>query len=315
MTTIHFADRWFEAVRRKGSPVCVGLDPVWNKLPAELRSRDPRAADERLTYRAEQLAKFCAEVIDVVRPHVPAVKINIAFFEPYQEAGWRAYRMTIAAAHRAGLIVIGDIKRGDIGHTAESYAAAHLDESLYPQDEIADAVTINPYFGTDGVQPFIRLAAAGGRGVFILAQTSNPSAREIQGVQLQDGRQLVDMVADKIAAWSREAGETGSSGFGPIGAVVSPADMTVTRRLRMAMPHSLFLVPGFGAQGRTTGEVAACFHPDGRGAIVASSRGVVFAFDDPRYRPVRESDWRDSVERAARDFARDVREAVRGPHS
>ncbi len=304
----HFADRLLAAIGRTAAPVCVGLDPVWEKLPEEIRAGLAGGAGEHAENRAAALMTFCLEVIQRVAPLVPAVKVNIAFFEPYHAPGLLAYREVVKAAHQAGLVVIGDVKRADIGNTSQQYAIAHLSARGEGHGFVQpDAITINPYFGTDGVLPFMETARDEGRGVFILAQTSNPSAGEVQGLELADGRTVREAVAELIGRWAEAEGLIGTSGYSSVGAVVSPADVNAARRLRVLMPRSIFLVPGFGAQGRTAEEVSACFNPDGRGAIVASSRGVIFAFAEQAYRSSHGDDWRACIVAACRTFIDDVR--------
>lgn len=304
----HFADRLLAAIERTVAPVCVGLDPVWEKLPEEIRAGVEGSTRGNPENRAAGLMAFCLDVIQCVAPLVPAVKINIAFFEPYHAPGLLAYREVVKAAHEAGLIVIGDVKRADIGNTSQQYAVAHLSARGEGHGFVQpDAITINPYFGTDGVLPFMETARDEGRGVYILAQTSNPSAGEVQGLELADGRTVREAVAELIGGWAGAEGMIGASGYSSVGAVVSPTDVNAARRLRVLMPMSLFLVPGFGAQGRTAEEVSACFNSDGRGAIVASSRGVIFAYQEPAHRSSHGDDWRACIAAACRAFIDDVR--------
>ena len=303
---MNFADRLQAAIRAKGSPACVGFDPLIGQLPAELRA----AADGDPAATAKALTAFGRGVIQAVAPLVPAIKINIAFFEPYYEHGIRAYHDLVGAAHQAGLVVIGDVKRADIGHTSTQYAIAQLDGSgagVDPQT-IPDAITVNPYFGIDGVQPFIDVARKHGRGLFVLVQTSNPSAAEVQGLVLPDGLTVCQHVARLVEKWACGDGFIGDYGYSSIGAVVSPRDLESTVRIRELMPHCVFLVPGFGAQGRTADEVAKCFKPDGTGAIVAASRSVIFACNEPAYRDI--PDWREAVRTACADFVSAIRSVV-----
>lgn len=295
----HFADRLLSAIERKGAPACVGFDPQWEKLPpALLNGAGPggQTADA-----VEAIETFGRGVIEVIAAHVPAVKINIAFFEPYQEAGIGAYRRLVAHARAAGLIVIGDIKRADIGHSAARYAEAHLGA-----EDSVDAVTVNAYFGIDGVRPFIATSGSHGRGVFVLVQTSNPSAALVQGIAMQGGACFVEHIAEMVQAWAVEEAPVGDSGYSCVGAVVSPRDVESTRRIRTLMPNCLFLVPGFGAQGRTADEVATCFRPDGTGALVTASRSVIYADSNDPGR-----DWKACVDDASRDLVTQIRRVLR----
>ena len=313
----HFADRLMARARSLSAPVCVGLDPLLERLPAEIRKRrgipdvgDPNAAPVDHEAAAAALTDFGRGFIESVAALVPAVKINIAFFEPYRDAGVRAYYELVSQAHRAGLLVIGDVKRADIGHSTQQYALAHLGGEGAQDSSIPDAVTVNPYFGIDGVRPFLDQARNTNRGVFVLVQTSNESAADVQGLFLADGTTLGDRMAALVESWAAPTELLGASGYSCIGAVVSPRDLAATRRVRELMPHCLFLVPGFGAQGRTADEVATCFRADGSGAIVNASRSVMFAYDDARYRTTVGADWRKCIESACRDFVTAVRDVL-----
>ena len=321
----HFADRLTAAIKAKNAPVCVGLDPLVDRLPAEARalatmsppsmSEDsvdfPKWAvieKEQLARRAQHvgvcmaLTSYGMGVINAVADLVPAVKINIAFFEPFGPPGIETYHQLTAHARRKNLLVIGDVKRADIGHTSAQYAKATLDgEGI----EVADAATVNPYFGWDGVGPFIESAHKNNRGVFVLVQTSNESASQVQGLVLQNGRTVCQEVAMLVQDWAASNGRVGKSGYSCVGAVVSPRDLESTIKIRSLMPNCIFLVPGFGAQGRTAEEVAKCFKPDGTGAIVAASRSVIFAYDEPKYKD-RKDDWQACIRDACKEFVQSV---------
>jgi orotidine-5'-phosphate decarboxylase len=292
----HFADRLTAAIKARNAPVCVGLDPLLERLPKAIQAPSPAA-------RIEQYGR---EVIDAVADLVPAVKINIAFFEPFGPAGLETYLRLTAHAHRKGLLVIGDVKRADIGPTSAQYAKATLEGD---GPEVADAATINPYFGWDGVAPFIDSARRNGRGVFILVQTSNESAAQVQGLLLPGGRTVCQEVAALAQGWAAAPGCVGTSGYSCVGAVVSPRDLDSTVSIRSLMPNCIFLVPGFGAQGRTAEEVARCFKSDGTGAIVAASRSVIFAYDEPKYQD-RRNDWPGCVREACREFVAAVNSVI-----
>jgi len=301
-----FGDRLTSAIREKSAPVCVGLDPLLDRFPKELRPARPVAVSPADATKA--LVTYGRGVIEAVAPHVPAIKINIAFFESFGSDGIAAYQALIAASHQAGLIVIGDVKRADIGHTSAQYAKATLGGAV-DDAAVADAVTVNPYFGWDGVGPFVEVAKATGRGVFVLVQTSNESAAQVQGLTLADGSTVCHAVARLVQSWASAEGLVGHSGYSSIGAVVSPRDLESTIRVRALMPNCIFLVPGFGAQGRTADEVAKCFKPDGTGAIVAASRSVIFAYDEPKFRE-HSADWRRCIADACKEFVATVRAAV-----
>ena len=318
----HFSDRLIEAVERCGAPICVGIDPVVERLPPSVLAEygieaatgaSPAMVDSRRI--AQAFVAYGRGLINSVSSLAPVVKINVAFFERYHVEGLRAYLELIRLAHQAGLLVIGDVKRADIGHTSEAYAAAQLGGSREIEGHevpLADAITINPYFGTDGVKPFVDCAAQHGRGVFVLVQTSNDSAAELQNMTLANGALVSEHVAKLVDGWSNPPTLIGRHGFSCVGAVVSPRDREATERLRKSMPHCLFLVPGFGAQGRTADEVALCFREDGRGAIVNASRSVGFAYSEPKYSDRSGGDWRRCIQDACRDFHAAVRAVIPG---
>ncbi|RME36401.1 MAG: orotidine-5'-phosphate decarboxylase [Planctomycetota bacterium] len=315
----HFADRLVEAIRDKSAPVCVGLDPLLERLPLPVRSEAGLPRGERTsgeTSEADEgavrdaLRTFGRGVIEAVAAHVPAVKINIAFFERYHTAGVAVYFELVRFAQEKGLLVIGDVKRADIGHSARQYALGQLAAYRTGAASTPDAITINPYFGSDGVEPFLEVAQHDGRGVFVLVQTSNPSAGQVQGVRVEGGEPLVLHVARLVREWACRPGMVGHCGFSAVGAVVAPQDRETTAAIRREMPECIFLVPGFGAQGRGGEDVRVCFTSEGTGAIVSASRSVIYAFDDDRYRKACGDDWRACIEQACRDFVTSVREAL-----
>ena len=279
----HAADILLAKCRSKGAPVCVGLDPVVNKLPDALGGLEPVAA----------LEKFCLEVIDSVAEHVPAIKPQAACFERYGSTGYAVYERVITAGREAGLFVIGDAKRGDIGTSSAHYAAG----LLAGEDEGAvgsDALTIHSYLGDDGIEPFLAAAKMTGRGLFALVRTSNPGGDRLQNARLEDGRTVAELVADGIADLG--CGCLGESGYSLLGAVVGATKPDDLASLRRRMPQQLFLVPGFGAQGGTAEDVRACFKPDGTGAIITASRSVIYA-----YNPA-DADWTTPITQAARQL-------------
>jgi orotidine-5'-phosphate decarboxylase len=296
----HFTDRLLEAVRSKGGPVCVGIDPVYERLPESLRSPGD---DDVLEVRVDAIFAFVQKIIEVVAEHVPAVKFQAACFERYGPDGLGVYHALTAEAREAGLIVIGDVKRGDIGVTAEHYAAATLLDAAAGDDDAAapDAVTINSYFGVDGVKPFTDVAAEHDKGVFALVRTSNPGGDAIQNLPLTDGRTVAQAVAQLMAQIGSDPRYIGASGYSLLGAVVGatkPGDAAALRRL---MPQQMFLVPGFGAQGAGADDVRACFKADGTGALITASRSITYAFES---RP--EVDWAQSIEDATIEMKRQI---------
>jgi orotidine-5'-phosphate decarboxylase len=303
-TMQHFADRVTEAVRQKGTPLCVGLDPRWELLPEGVRRLGQQHLGDSLEAVAAAYEAFCTRVLDLVAPLVAVVKPQCAFFEACGPAGLTALRNVLRRARERGLITILDGKRNDIASTAAAYADAALsgvalDGRRRPVWE-ADALTVTPYLGRDGVEPFLQSARRPGvgGGVFILVRTSNPGAGQFQDLiatrpgQTGPGRPLFLHVAEAVREWARE--NVGDCGFGDVGAVVGatyPAELALLRR---ELPEVLFLVPGFGAQGGRTEDVTAAFR-EGLGALVNSSRGILFPYDpaDPA--------WERRIEQATRD--------------
>lgn len=284
---VHAADRLLERIELAGAPVCVGLDPVAERLPASLR---PGAGDEAA---AAAIEAFSKAIVDAVSGIVPAVKVQAACFERHGAAGAAALARVLAHAGRAeGLEVILDFKRGDIGISAEHYAAAA--RAGFP----AGWTTVSAYLGADSLLPFV----GGGRGAFALVRTSNPSGDAVQSLRLADGRTVAEAVADLVAATG--AGTVGSSGFSALGAVVGATKRADAAALRARMPAQVILVPGFGAQGGGVDDVLPCFRADGRGALVTASRSVIYAFDPS------DRDWPSAVRRAAEDLRSQVGTAL-----
>lgn len=295
----HFSDRLLNAIGRKGSPACVGIDPVHERLPAELRRRvdGPRSA-------LAAISEYCSIVLDAVADAVPSVKFQSACFERYRDEGVETLYSLIADAADLGLMVILDAKRGDIGLSAEHYAAGVFEpwidrDELAPRLAVPDAVTINGYLGADGIEPF----CAGGRGAFVLVRTSNPGGDAIQQARLEGGQTVAEHVARVIDGLSRE--HMGDLGYSDLGAVVGATKRSEIASLRALMPRCIFLVPGYGAQGGSAEDVRACFNPDGRGAIITASRSVIFAYERDTEGP-----WADAIAEAAQRFAQEVGEVA-----
>ncbi len=290
----HFADRLASRVRSRGSAVLVGLDPRLDDLPRPLRpeSSEPAA-------RASAYASFCREVIDVVASLVAAVKPQSAFFEALGPAGASALAEVIGYARQKNLLVILDGKRNDIGSTAIAYAEAYLGAlPLSPWG--ADALTVNPYLGEDSLEPFAKVARQRGAGVFVLVKTSNPGSGMFQDRE-SEGKPLYEYVAECVE--SLAADSAGQCGYGAVGAVVGATHPRQLGELRAVMPHAWFLVPGYGAQGATARDVAGAFDDRGLGAIVNSSRGIIFAHRRPEYREkYGEARWQEAVAAATRDM-------------
>lgn len=294
MSETHFADRLFKAFNAKGGPVCVGLDPVFEKLPDALRQG---RNSKRATEVASAFVEFCEGVMDAVLPVCGCVKIQSACFERYLWPGVEAYRQVLAAAHDRGLIVIGDAKRGDIGTSSAHYAFGCLADADFEDLGSCpgpDALTVNGYLGMEGIAPIINLARDQNKGVFVLVRTSNPGGDDVQQPVLASG----DTVAQNVAGLVHHAGHTmemvGSSGYSLVGAVVGATKHEEIDDLRSRMPRAIFLVPGYGAQGGGAEDVKPCFNRDGRGAIITASRSVIYA-----YQNAPAGDWQSAVGDAA----------------
>ncbi len=288
-TTRHPGDALSAMISARRTPVCVGLDPVLDRLPVDVRG------NREITTEADAaacLATFCHVVINAVQEHVPAVKFQSACFERYHAAGIAALHEGMARARERGLIVILDNKRGDIGISAEHYAASC--------QGLADWVTANSYLGVDGLKPMLDA----GLGVFALVRTSNPSAAVIQNQQLADGRTVAEMIAEQIHELAMSY--TSTSGTSALGAVVGATDHNSAAQLRERLTGQMLLVPGYGAQGGGIGEVLPCFETDGRNAIVTASRSIIYAYEQSDHA----GDWKSAIQDAVRLFADDVGRAT-----
>ncbi|GIW97523.1 MAG: orotidine 5'-phosphate decarboxylase [Pirellulaceae bacterium] len=288
-----FGDRLAAAVVEKQSVVCVGLDPRWEQLPEAWRDGVP-AGD--LVGQATRTARFCCEVVDAVASSAAVIKPQAAFFEMLGPPGMEALKTVIDHCHRRGLLVILDAKRGDIGSTAEGYARAYLGTHTPWQ---TDALTINPFLGDDTLRPFVDRAHASGSGLFVLVKTSNPGSGFLQDLVV-DGKPVFERVAQCVH-------DLGSEQIGPrfgwtsIGAVVGATYPEQLAQLRQTMPRTWLLIPGYGAQGGSADDVAGAFDRRGLGAVVNSSRGIIFAY---RQSASSHRDWQDAVAQAAETMRR-----------
>ncbi|KAB7788356.1 orotidine-5'-phosphate decarboxylase [Bifidobacterium cebidarum] len=318
-------DRLIEAINNVQNPSVVGLDPTEALVPPQVVAsfadevRDSVDSPEELP--AAQLAvayfEFNRTIIDAVADIVPAVKPQIAMYEALGPAGVDVYTMTCEYAAQQGLYVLGDVKRGDIGSTAAAYAHHLNGVSAASEDGTAfdpwheDAVTVNPYLGTDGITPFVQAATEADKDIFVLVRTSNPSSSELQMLDLADGKKVYEHVADLVEGWGAET--IGEHGYSRVGAVVGATHPEEGRALRARMPHTFFLVPGYGAQGGTAQDVAGMFDADGSGALVNSSRGIIGAWKKSgKYSESMSADEAlDLVAESARQAALDMRDALR----
>jgi len=304
----HFADRLIAAVRAKGNPVLVGLDPRAESLPPEIIEPCQREVKRGKLSPEDGLAGayylFCKKVIDAIAQLVPAVKPQAAFFEQLGPPGMVALKETIDYAAAKGLLVILDGKRNDIGSTAQGYAEGYLgagDASPWG----CDALTVSPYLGDDSLTPFVETAKARGAGIFVLVKTSNPGGKRFQDI-VAEGRPLYRHVADFVE--SLAADTAGIGGYGLAGAVVGATYPQQLAELRQAMPHTWFLIPGFGAQGGNAKDCASAFDDHGLGAIVNNSRRIIFAHARPEYKDrFGAARWQEAVEAATREMIGQLR--------
>jgi orotidine-5'-phosphate decarboxylase len=283
----NFGDRLAHAVKAKRSAVCVGLDPRWQSLPAVLKGS---ISARDWTGVARVTETFCLEVIDAVADLVAIVKPQAAFFEQLGPAGMQCLAAVVRRASQRGLLVLLDGKRGDIGSTAEAYAEAYLGADS-PWG--CDALTVNPYLGDDTLQPFVERCQATASGMFVLVKTSNPGSRYLQDVPCDAGH-LYDRVAATVQGLAQAS--CGTAGYGAIGAVTGATYPEELAELRQKMPSAWLLIPGYGAQGAGAAEVRGGFDARGLGAIVNSSRGIIFAYGRPEAAGL---DWQDRVRQAA----------------
>ena len=276
----NFSDHLIAIIRKKNSCVVVGLDPHFKLIPDDIKQKFLNLHKPSLEYAARVILEFNIQVIDIITPYVGIVKPQIAFYELYGWWGIWAYAETIKYAKEKGLIVIGDVKRGDVPTTAEAYANAHIGE-VYVNDTIetpfaADAVTVNPFLGTDSILPFIQTAKKYNKGIFILVKTSNPLSGEFQNL-ICGKKKLHEIIAEKTNEWGKDL--IGKEGYSAIGAVVGATFPKEITTLRKVMPIAFFLVPGYGAQGATVQDIKYCFNMDGLGAIINASRSILYAYD------------------------------------
>ncbi|MFA6000663.1 MAG: orotidine-5'-phosphate decarboxylase [Thermoleophilia bacterium] len=281
--TSNFADRLSAAILGKQSQVCVGLDPRIDRMPKHLleryRALEPSGCGCGRKEAAACLEEFCADVIDAVAPHAVAVKLQLACFEQYSAPGFRAFRHLVKKASKAGLIVIADAKRGDIGISAGAYSSAFLGapdglDGRLNSLEI-DALTVNPLFGGDGIEPFINDCGKYGKGIFILVRTSNAGAAQLQDLRLESGELWHEHLAGMVDGWGRDL--IGKEGYSSVGAVVGATEPVALARLRALLPKAILLLPGYGAQGAGPAEVAPAFDSRGLGALVTASRSIIYA--------------------------------------
>jgi len=297
-------------IKKTEAPIVVGLDPMLNYIPEQVQKKAFEEFGETLEGAAEAIWQFNKEIVDKTYDLIPAVKPQIAMYEQFGIPGLAAFKKTVDYCKEKGLVVIGDIKRGDIGSTSAAYAAGHIgrvqvgDKAYAPFDE--DFVTVNPYLGSDGVNPFLDVCKEEKKGIFVLVKTSNPSSGEFQD-QLIDGRPLYELVGEKVAAWGEEVM---GDAYSYVGAVVGATYPKMGKALRKIMPKAYILVPGYGAQGGKGKDLVHFFNEDGLGAIVNSSRGIIAAYKQEKYQSFGPENFGDASRAAVKDMAEDIKGAL-----
>ncbi len=298
--------RLIEKIKEKKAPICIGLDPMLNFIPEHIKEEAFAAKGESLEAVAEAIYNFNKAIVDECFDLIPAVKPQVAMYEQFGIAGLIAYEKTLTYCQEKGLLVIGDVKRGDIGSTSAAYATAHLGKinvgSKTFEPFHSDFLTVNPYMGSDSINPFVDECVKNDKGLFVLVKTSNPSSGEFQD-RLIDGKPLYEHVASKVMEW----GERSMDGeYSNVGAVVGATYPQMSEILRKIMPNTYFLVPGYGAQGATAADLRPCFNKDGLGAIVNSSRGIIAAYKNDKYRDFGDKDFAKASREATIDMICDI---------
>ncbi|MDR3883877.1 MAG: orotidine-5'-phosphate decarboxylase [Dorea sp.] len=297
-------------IKKTGAPIVVGLDPMLNYIPEQVQKKAFAEYGETLEGAAEAIWQFNKEIVDKTYDLIPAVKPQIAMYEQFGLPGLVAFKKTVDYCKEKGLVVIGDIKRGDIGSTSAAYAVGHIgkvkvgNKTYAPFDE--DFVTVNPYLGSDGVNPFLDVCKEEKKGIFVLVKTSNPSSGEFQDQKI-DGRPLYELVGEKVAAWGSEV--MGDE-YSYVGAVVGATYPEMGKVLRKVMPKAYILVPGYGAQGGKGKDLVHFFNEDGLGAIVNSSRGIIAAYKQEQYAKFGAENFGDASRAAVETMIADIKGAL-----
>lgn len=297
-------------IQQTGAPIVVGLDPMMKFIPEQIQKAAYSEYGETLEGAAEAIWQYNKGIVDAIYDLIPAVKPQIAMYEQFGIPGVIAFKKTVDYCKEKGLVVIGDVKRGDIGSTSEAYAVGHLGKAqvgekyYYGFDE--DFVTVNPYLGSDGVKPFIKVCQEEKKGIFVLVKTSNPSSGELQD-RLVDGKPIYELVGEQVAAWGEECM---GDGYSYVGAVVGATYPEQGRILRKVMPKAFILVPGYGAQGGKGADLLHFFNEDGLGAIVNSSRGIIAAYQQEKYAGYGAANYADASRAAVLDMREDIAQAL-----
>ena len=304
-------NKLIENIKKTNAPIVVGLDPMLSYVPEHVQKSAFAEYGETLEGAAEAIWQFNKAIVDATYDLIPAVKPQVAMYEQFGVPGMAAYEKTVAYCQEKGLVVIGDIKRGDIGSTSEAYAIGHLGQVQIGSKKYSgfheDFATVNPYLGSDGVKPFLKVCKEEKKGIFILVKTSNPSSGEFQDQEI-NGRPLYELVGEKVAEWGSEV--MGDS-YSYVGAVVGATYPEMGKVLRKVMPKSFILVPGYGAQGGQGKDLVHFFNEDGLGAIVNSSRGIIAAYKQEKYAQFGAENYADASRQAVLDMVADIDGALK----
>lgn len=309
----HFGDRVTSAVQAKGAPVVVGIDPVYSKLPKQIIEHKDLNDEMDIEAAIDAIIDFSTKVMRIVAPLAAAVKLNSAFFEKYYWEGVEAYYSLIQEANELDLEVIGDVKRGDVGSTAQAYAEAHIkNPEFIDMDDIyaPDAITVNGFAGLDGITPFADAACEQGKGVFVWVRASNPSAATLQDFADAQGKKFFELMAEQVAELAGQSHRLGESGFSNVGMVVGGTAADEAQALREKYEHIIFLVPGYGAQGASASDCLRFCKADGSGALISASRSIIYAYDNPHYSEQFGDNWEKCIEQACLDMKEDLSVAL-----
>ena len=297
-------------IRKTNAPIVVGLDPMLNYIPEHIQKKAFAEFGETLEGAAEAIWQYNKGIVDATYDLIPAVKPQIAMYEQFGIPGLVAYKKTVDYCKAKDLVVIGDIKRGDIGSTSAAYAVGHLGHVQVGSKKYTgfdeDFATVNPYLGSDGVKPFMDICKEEKKGIFVLVKTSNPSSGEFQDREI-DGRPLYELVGEKVAQWGDELM---GDGYSYVGAVVGATYPEMGKVLRKIMPKTFILVPGYGAQGGKGADLVHFFNEDGLGAIVNSSRGIIAAYKQEKYKEFGAENYADASRQAVKDMIADISGAL-----
>ena len=304
-------DQLVAKIKKTQAPIVVGLDPMLNYIPEQVQKKAFEEKGETLAGAAEAIWQFNKAIVDAAYDLIPAVKPQIAMYEQFGVEGVIAFKKTVDYCKEKGLVVIGDVKRGDIGSTSEAYAVGHLGKVQVGSQTYAgfdeDFATVNPYLGSDGVKPFVKVCKENNRGIFVLVKTSNPSSGELQD-KLVDGKPLYELVGKMVDEWGSDC--IGESGYSEVGAVVGATYPEQGKILRAIMPRTYILVPGYGAQGGKGKDLVHFFNEDGLGAIVNSSRGIIAAYKQEAYAKFGAEHFADASRQAVLDMIADIQGAL-----